>query len=426
MGATGSLHRHYTPKPRVEGGIKRRRVTLTAVIASLVFVGGLLAPPVASVGASRHTVASVGASRNTVMAWGWNLDGPFGTGTSRSVPVAVSGLSGVKAISAGSDHSLALLKNGTVMAWGQNDRGQLGNGTNTSNTVPVAVSGLSGVKAIAAGGAGFSLALLKNGMVMAWGANDSGQLGNGSFTSSNVPVAVSGLSHIRAIAAGGGYFGMALRSNGTVWTWGGNDYGQLGNGSTTEYSPTPAAIGLSNVTAIAAGDAHALALTSGGTVMAWGYNEWGQLGIGTFTGTGPCFYDLVICSPDPVAVSGLSGVKAIAGGAGFSLALLQNGMVMAWGANETGYLGIGTNTNSDVPATVIGLYRVRAIAACRGEGAHSLALLQDGTVMAWGANAYGELGNGTYTSSTVPVVVSGLSGVKAISAGSFHSLALSH
>jgi alpha-tubulin suppressor-like RCC1 family protein len=367
-------------------------------------------------------VAATASAASSAAAWGFNGNGQLGNGTvtSSDVPVAVSGLSGVTAISGGSFHSLALLSNGTVMAWGANNVGQLGNGTVTDSHVPVAVSGLGGVTAIAAG-ANHSLALLSNGTVMAWGYNGTGQLGNGTTTSSHVPVAVSGLSGVTAISASREY-SLALLSNGTVMAWGYNFYGQLGNGTTTD-SHVPVAVCaagtvgtcptgpyLSGVTAISAGSYHSLALLSNGTVMAWGNNIFGELGNGTTTK-----------SNVPVAVSGLSGVTAISAGSWHSLALLSNGTVMAWGYNGNGQLGNGTGTDSHVPVAVSGLGGVTAISA--GER-HSLALLSNATVMAWGFNQYGQLGNGTTTSSLVPVAVSGLKGVTAISGGLYHSLAV--
>ena len=229
------------------------------------------------------------------MAWGDNYYDELGDGTSggfSDVPVRVSGLTGVTAIAAGAAHGLALLKNGTVMAWGNNLWGQLGNGTTTSSNVPVRVRQLSGVSAIAAG-YNFSNALLKNGTVMAWGDNEIGALGNGTFTSSDVPVPVIDLSNVKAVAAD-----LVLLKNGTVMAWGDN-------------SDVPGPVGgLSGVTAIAAGAGHNLALLKNGTVMAWGDNSDGQLGNGTTTG-----------SDVPVQVSQIYGVTAIAAGPWHSVAL---------------------------------------------------------------------------------------------------------
>jgi alpha-tubulin suppressor-like RCC1 family protein len=260
------------------------------------------------------------------------------------------------------------------------------------------------------GGGAHSLALLANGTVVAWGSNTHGELGNGTTTNSDVPVAVSGLSGVTAIAAGGSH-SLALLSNGTVMAWGYNANGQLGNGTIVGSDVPVAVSGLSGVTAISAGAAHSLALLSNGTMMAWGANLGGQLGNGT-TNNGEV---------TPVAVTGLSGVTAISAGANHSLALISGGTVMSWGANSQGQLGNGTTTNSDVPVAVSGLTGVTAIS---GGDLHTLALLSSGSMMAWGSNGRGQLGNNSTTSSSVPVAVTGLTEVSAIAAGGHHSLAL--
>jgi hypothetical protein len=155
---------------------------------------------------------------------------------------------------------------------------------------------------------------------------------------------------------------------------------------------------------------HSLALKDDGTVWAWGYNGYGQLGNGTNTD-----------SNVPVQVSGLTGITAIAWGGSHSLALKNDGTVWAWGYNGYGQLGNGTNTDSNLPVQVSSLTGITVIA---GGSRHSLALKNDGTVWAWGYNGYGQLGNGTNTDSNVPVQVSGLTGITAIAGGGYHSLAI--
>ncbi len=184
-------------------------------------------------------------------------------------------------ISGGGYHSLALCSDSTVRAWGDNGIGQLGNGTFTTSNVPVQVSVLSGITAIAAG-AGHSLALKNDGTVRAWGSNSFGQLGNGTNTDSNVPVQVSAISGITAIT-GGGWHSLALKNDGTVWAWGFNLDGELGNGANTNSNFPVQVSAVTSITVIAGGEYHSLALRNDGTVWTWGYNWAGQLGNGTNT-----------------------------------------------------------------------------------------------------------------------------------------------
>jgi alpha-tubulin suppressor-like RCC1 family protein len=409
--------------------------------------------------------ATASATDYGAVSWGGNSSGQLGDGTDSgpnvcredphcsATPVTVSGLRKVTAVATGGangggNNGLALLKNGEVMAWGSNEYGQLGDGRTTGpetcftwttepcSLTPVAVSGLRKVTAVATSGT-HSLALLKNGKVMAWGSNVYGQLGDRTTTESDVPVAVSGLSGVTAIAASY-YFNLALLRNGTVVAWGANGQGQLGDGTNagpetcqTQFegpvpcSLTPVAVsGLSGVTAIAAGGSFGMALLKNGTVMVWG-----EL-ILDDKATPPEQSDV------PVPVSGLNGVKAIAAGPWHRLALLGDGTVMAWGNNWAGALGSEVLEICGIyipchrtPVAVSGLSGVTAISA--GDG-FNLALLGNGTVMAWGQSGSGQLGNGNYSwydhyhdgfFEPTPVAVCGLSEVSGISAGGDFSLA---
>jgi len=374
--------------------------------------------------------ASATASSYGVAAWGYNSSGQLGNGTTTlsRVPGAVAGLSEVTAIAAGGEHSLALLANGTVRAWGANREGQLGNGTTASSRVPVPVGGLSNVVAIAAGRE-HSVALLANGTVMAWGCNEEGQLGGGTKAlKSTIAVTVKGLSGVTAIASGGD-FSLARLSNGTVMSWGANEEGQLGNGKRNKSTTPVVAKGVSGAVAVAAGREHSLALLSNGTVMSWGSNLAHQLGM-------PTKYKVIKeeeetyleeeeqpeNNPVPEPVAALSGATAVAAGAEHSLALLGDGEVMAWGANSNDQLGNGTQGGiSNVPTAVGGLSGVTAIAA---GSQHTLALLSGGSVEAWGYNPDGQLGNGSNLNSPVPVAISGLGGVVKIAGGGSHSLSM--
>lgn len=347
----------------------------------------------------------------------------------------MNGISNVTAVAAGNHHSLALRSDGTVGAWGDNSHGQLGNGTisPSSSATPVPVPGLSNVVAIAVGDGDFSLALRSDGTVVAWGDNSRGELGDGAVNSTGCtciasPVQVSGLSHVVAIAAGSS-LSMALLGDGTVRAWGANYGGQLGNGTTpttTAYSDTPVAVsGLARVVAVAAGDYFGLALLADGTLRSWGDNSNGALGTGTVSTTG------CACIPTPTPVKGVSNATAIAAGYEFGLALLPSGRVSTWGWNPNGQLGNGTYATTGCqcvpsPAAVSGLSNTAAITAGYG---HVLALLANGTLMSWGYNRYGQVGNGTTTSTgclciTSPVAVSAIGGATAVAGGSGHSLAL--
>ncbi len=260
-----------------------------------------------------------------------------------------------------------------------------------------------------AGGSDHSLALASDGTVWAWGWNAYGQLGDGTTTDSLAAAPVSGLADVVAISAGDRH-SLALLSDGTVWAWGSNAYGQLGDGTTTDGSTPAQVAGMDDVVAVSAGSLHSVALHSDGTVSAWGLNVSGQLGDGTTTD-----------SATPVEVSSLSDVIAISSGGWASLALLSDGTVWGWGENGHGQLGDGTNTDRESPVQVSGLVGADSI----GMGSvASFAVLSDGTAWAWGYGQNGNLGDGSNSASTTPVQVSGLVGVIAVSSGYQHTLAL--
>ena len=306
-------------------------------------------------------------------------------------------------------HTVYLKNDGTVWVWGRNSNGQLGNGTTTDSHIPIQVSGLSGMTAIAAGN-NFTVALKNDGTVWIWGGNSNGQLGNGTTTDSHIPIQVSGLSGMTAIAAGSN-FTVAVKNDGTVWAWGSNSNGQLGNGTTTDSNipvQVSGASGLSNVVGVAAGSNHTVALINSGVVWAWGDNGNGQLGNGTTTD-----------SNIPLGVGGLGSIMAIAAGNNFTVALKNvtlNSSVLAWGSNNNGQLGNGTTTDVYVPVQVSGMVGTGAIGIAAGYD-HAVAMKTDGTVWAWGSNSNGQLGNGTTTGSVTPVQVSGMLGVAAVAAG---------
>lgn len=330
------------------------------------------------------------------------IQGKNGTATLTVEPnQPAAGLSSVQRVAEGPDATSALRTDGTVWAWGYNGSGQLGNGTTTSSAVPLKVTGLTGVQDITETGDA-TFALKVDGTVWAWGSNFAGELGNGTTADSAVPVQVSGLRNVQSIADTDNA-GFAVKTDGTVWAWGANFNGQLGNGTTTDSAVPVQVNGLTGVQQITAKDGSVFALKTDGTVWAWGSNGSGQLGIGTTTD-----------SATPVQVRGLTGVKSVTAAGSFSLALKLDGTVATWGYNFDGELGNGTTTNSAIPVQVSGLGGVESISAA---SFGPIVLKTDGTVWDWGYNHFGGLGNGTTTNSAIPVQVSGLAGVQKIDGG---------
>ena len=350
-----------------------------------------------------------------------------GTGTVQTV-------STMKSVGGGFYHSAAVGTDGSLWTWGSNNFGELGKGTTSDSSTPAKLTSISGVNAVT-GGNDHMVALKTDGTVWAWGYNYHGELGNGTKTGNTangtpgqvLTAAATPLTGITAVR-GGFWHNLALKSDGTVWAWGNNDYGQLGNGSVTpSYGGVAYAAqvtGLSNVVSIAAGHWHSVAVKSDGSVWTWGYNGGlyadinGQLGDGTTTNRS-----------SPVRVLGpsgsgyLSGITSVAAGAAFTLALKSDGTLWGWGRNMEGEFGNGTFTNSLVPVQAAnGVSNITALAAGYWL---SLALKSDGTVWAWGQNDMGQLGNGTTPSAnSTPAAVIGLSSVTAIHAGASFGLAL--
>ena len=252
---------------------------------------------------------------------------------------------------------------------------------------------------------------VNDGTVWAWGDNAWGELGDGTTVDRLVPVEVQNLSGVTAVAAGASGFTFAVKNDGTVWAWGGNSGAQLGDGTTiNRLLPVPVQ-NLSGVTAVAAGAWHGLALRNDGTVWAWGNNNYGQLGDGT-SGT---------LRSTPVQVQNLGGVKAIAAGGDHSLAVINDGTVLAWGRNNFGQLGDGTTIDRALPVPVQNLSGITSVAAGYG---HSLALNSACMVLAWGLNDVAQLGDATTINRLLPVPVQASSGVRAIAAGGWFSLAI--
>lgn len=259
-------------------------------------------------------------------------------------------------------------------------------------------------------GSNHSLALAGDGTVWAWGMNHFGQLGDGTTTDSARPTQVCGLSNIVSLFADG-YHSFAIDSNGSVWAWGANIGGALGNGTYDDSHIPTQVVGVSNLVSIVTGFQHTIAIDLSGSIWAWGWNYSGQLGNGTTT-----------LSLTPCQITGIGNIIAIAAGDDHSMALASDGSVWAWGGNDAGQLGDGTTTNSNTPIQVT---RVTNIISISAGAKHSLALDSSGNVWAWGSNKYGQLGDGTKkTTSAIPVRSTRLPSIAHIAAGSYHSMAV--
>lgn len=331
---------------------------------------------------------------STAMASGQNASSQLtSVGITRAeVPIFVARDS-IIAIDGGGGHTLALLADSRVWAWGQNLYGQLGLDDTTDRNVPFRIDSLPPIVAIAAG-ENHSLALAADGTVWCWGNNSDRQSADTSLTKILLPRQAIGPTGIVAIAAGIN-FSLALGGDGRIWAWGSNVDGRLGTGATLGPHGIPDTLSLDSVVAIAAGQAHGLALRSNGLVFAWGHNNVGQLGLGN---------QISQLVPDTVPIA--SAASAIAAGGSHSLLLLQNGSVMATGDNSYGQLGIDSTVNSITSFVTIGGGFTATRIAC-GEN-HCLAIETSGRAVSWGANDLGQLGNGTQLQQLKPMPVLGL------------------
>ena len=364
---------------------------------------------------------------NTTLSTGYNGFGQLGTGDlkSRNTLGTLTAYYPFKGFATGGVHSVAFLNNGTVMSWGYNGFGQLGNNSTTYSAKPVPVVNISGVKAVAAG-AYHTLALTSDDTLWSWGSNSAGQLGvdtaltKDTNNSSYVPIQVNAagviFSNISSIAANS-YHSLA-RANGLVWAWGLNGTGQLGiDPTTTGALASPSVVvGLPSggIDGIASGGAFNYALARNGTVWAWGYNNTGQLGNNTnLPGGVDSYIPVQVLKKDS---SPLTGVVKIAAGLQHGLALLNDGTVWAWGYNAFWQLGnvanqaSSSNLDSSVAVQVLdptGTTFLDHVTDIRAFGSSSMAKRDDGAWYVWGDSTFGQLGTGTNSRIPLPVKMSG-------------------
>jgi uncharacterized repeat protein (TIGR03803 family) len=350
----------------------------------------------------------------TLWAWGRNLNGQLGQGYTRTdaagnVPVQVGVSDGWQIIAPGHAANVAMKADGTLWSWGENGSGQLGYRGHLLK--PVAAQ--FGPVADAAAGDGHGAILRQDGTLWTFGNNGNGQLGNGLSDSAQRPVPSQPQPGTQWLSiATGGLHTAAVRGDGTLWTWGANGDGQLGDGTTTQRT-TPGQVGSdSNWLKVTAGRSFTVALRAGGTLWAWGYNSDGQMGNGVASST-----DQLL----PMQIGTASDWADVVSGGYHVLARKQDGTLWAWGYNFYGQLGDGTTTNRSTPVQ-IGTNTSWARVSAGWH--HTVATQADGSLWGWGNNSFGQLGDGSYTSRSTPVQIAAASSWKDVAAGSYHTVAI--
>jgi len=299
-----------------------------------------------------------------------------------------------------------------LYTWGHNNYGQLGIGNTSNRSSPSQVGALANWLVVA-GCYGFTNAIKNNGTLWAWGRNNFGQLGLGNTTSYSSPVQVGALTSWSTVSAGGRYHTVAIKTDGTLWSWGQGTGGKLGLGNTTNYSSPKQVGALTNWSKVNCGLDHCLAIKTDGTLWSWGVNSQGQLGLGAGAGY----------KSSPNQVGALTTWSNLAPLGTASIVSKTDGTLWAWGNNTSGQLGLGNTTTYSSPKQVGALTTwLNASAGCYAQ--HTMYTKTDGTLWAWGAGTLGALGLGNTTSYSSPKQVGALTSWLTVAGGAYYSTAV--
>ena len=350
--------------------------------------------------------------------WGQNTNGRVGDNTtiSKSSPVqTVSGGTNWKQVACGDEHNAVIKTDGTLWTWGLGTQGQLGDNTTTSKSSPVqTISAGTNWRMVSAGG-NHTAAIKTDGTLWTWARNAFGSLGDNTTIDRSSPVQTVAAGTNWKLVSCGRSHDAAIKTDGTLWTWGRNDFGQLGDNTTiNKSSPVQTVSGGTNWKLVSCGGYHTAAIKTDGTLWMWGRNSYGRLGDNT-----------AINKSSPVqTVSGGTNWKLIAGGTYHTAAIKTDGTLWTWGMNDNGQLGDNTAINKSSPVQTVASGTNWKFVDCGG--ARRIDTIKtDGTLWTWGVNFFGTLGDNTRINKSSPVqtVASGTNW-KMVAGGQYHIIAI--